>query len=72
MVVAKQPNAIEWGPYRENAEDRLHRGGLEQDCRIDPVVLDVMILRAFGDRNAERILPRLESGHLKAEFAYEG
>ena len=72
LTVAKQPNAIEWRPYRENAKNRLHRGSLEQDCRIDPVMLDVVILRAFGDRNAERVLPCLESRHLKAEFAHEG
>ena len=72
MAVADQANAIEWRPYRENAKNRLCRGSLEQDCRIDPVMLDVIILGAFGDRNAERVLPCLEPRHLKAEFTDEG
>jgi hypothetical protein len=29
LTVAKQPNAIEWRPYRENAKNRLCRGSLE-------------------------------------------
>jgi transposase len=71
LAVVQQPNAIEWRPYCENAKNRLYRGSLKQDCRIDPVMLDVVILRAFGDRDAERVLPRLESGHLKAKFTHE-
>ena len=69
---SQQPNAIEWRSYGENAKNRLYRRRLEQDCRINPVMLDVIFLRAFGDRDAKRILPGLESRHLKAEFADEG